>query len=168
MTDTTDTSTHERSRPERPTSLIVALAGVAFAAVVVVVVLLTSSSGPSPGPNTTGPTQVTPSGLDTFHVEADQSLRYTQFPSELPADQEFVLELQVEGGVPHNVVFEGLNDDQPVIEANGASTVQQVLTLPPGTFTYYCSIPGHRAVGMEGTVEVEVTAGAPASPGETG
>ena len=28
------------------------------------------------------------------------------------------------------------------------------LTLPPGTYTYYCSVPGHEQAGMKGTLTV--------------
>jgi len=28
------------------------------------------------------------------------------------------------------------------------------LTLKPGTYTFYCSVPGHRQSGMEGTLSV--------------
>jgi plastocyanin len=28
------------------------------------------------------------------------------------------------------------------------------LTLKPGTYTFYCSVPGHRQGGMEGTLGV--------------
>ena len=29
------------------------------------------------------------------------------------------------------------------------------LTLKPGTYKFYCSVPGHRAAGMEGTLTVQ-------------
>lgn len=55
----------------------------------------------------------------------------------------------------HNVVFEGVDGETPIAECTGPGTDTGSTTLPPGEAVYYCSIPGHRAGGMEGTLTVE-------------
>ncbi|HTP23165.1 MAG TPA: plastocyanin/azurin family copper-binding protein [Solirubrobacteraceae bacterium] len=37
--------------------------------------------------------------------------------------------------------------------AGGTKTLK--LTLKAGTYTFYCSVPGHRAAGMQGTLTVQ-------------
>ncbi len=37
--------------------------------------------------------------------------------------------------------------------AGGTKTVS--LNLAPGTYKFYCAVPGHRAAGMEGTITVK-------------
>lgn len=56
----------------------------------------------------------------------------------------------------HNIVIEGgaNQGSDEVIEANGGQEASGVFNLFAGTYTFYCSIPGHRASGMEGTLEV--------------
>ena len=76
---------------------------------------------------------------------------YAEAPDEVPAGDVSV-ELVNEGSVQHNVVIEEL-DDTLVVEASGGATETGTVTLPAGTYTYYCSVPGHRAAGMEGTLE---------------
>ena len=39
----------------------------------------------------------------------------------------------------------------PTFTGGGRSVT---LTLKPGTYTFYCSVPGHRQAGMEGTLRV--------------
>ena len=38
--------------------------------------------------------------------------------------------------------------------ANGKA-VATIGDLKPGTYTFYCTVPGHREAGMEGTLTVE-------------
>ena len=57
--------------------------------------------------------------------------------------------------IPHNVNIE--TEGQPVAESEDvtAGTVEVTAELAPGEYIYYCSIPGHRESGMEGTLTVE-------------
>lgn len=59
-------------------------------------------------------------------------------------------------GLPHDVKIESSSGDQvggteTVAEGSDSATVE----LKPGTYTFYCSIPGHREAGMEGTLVVK-------------
>jgi plastocyanin len=58
--------------------------------------------------------------------------------------------------VPHNISLEGpggLSKQGPTVAKGGASQVEA--TLKPGTYTYFCSVPGHRQAGMQGTLTVK-------------
>ena len=40
-----------------------------------------------------------------------------------------------------------------MVSSGGVSTVT-VADLKPGTYTFYCSVPGHEQAGMKGTLTV--------------
>jgi mono/diheme cytochrome c family protein len=62
-------------------------------------------------------------------------------------------------GVPHNLAIQvGTGPSGKVlgatpISASGTHTLS--LSLPPGTYTFFCQVPGHRAAGMFGTLTVK-------------
>jgi uncharacterized cupredoxin-like copper-binding protein len=59
-----------------------------------------------------------------------------------------------EGKVPHNLVIQELNIKTRTIGGGQTDTIE--FTAPSsGTYTFYCSIPGHRSAGMEGKLEVK-------------
>lgn len=60
--------------------------------------------------------------------------------------------------VQHNIAIQqGTNGAVlgagPIVGNGGTSTVN--VTLKPGTYTYFCQVPGHRAAGMFGTITVK-------------
>jgi plastocyanin len=63
------------------------------------------------------------------------------------------------GGAEHNIVVVGANEgsDNPVAQALGGEEATGTVNLFEGEYVYYCSIPGHRAQGMEGTLTVYPT-----------
>lgn len=62
-------------------------------------------------------------------------------------------ELTNTGASEHDIVVEEA-DDTEVVRAAAGETATGSIELEAGTYTIYCSVPGHRASGMEGTLEV--------------
>ena len=57
--------------------------------------------------------------------------------------------------VPHNISLQGaggVNLHGKTVPKGGASQVSA--KLKPGKYTFYCSVPGHRQAGMQGTLTV--------------
>lgn len=126
-------------------------------ATAIVVLLLTGcASQPDQSAQTATPdadqTTGTATAGDTLTFVA-QDIAYAGAPSQAPAGP-IVVELINEGSIEHDVTIEE-RGDQVVTTASGGETTSGQVDLEPGTYTYYCSIPGHRAAGMEGTLTVE-------------
>lgn len=82
-----------------------------------------------------------------------ETLTWGSPPSEATlVDGALDVTIRCEGAVPHNVVFEGVAGDEVIAECSGEDEGTGTVELEPGTYTYYCAIPGHR-----GTMEAELT-----------
>jgi plastocyanin len=58
--------------------------------------------------------------------------------------------------VPHDVTIDSEGGEtlaQTEVFSEGSESV--TANLKPGTYTFYCSVPGHREAGMEGTLTVK-------------
>ena len=93
----------------------------------------------------------------TIAVEADPGgdLAYTE--TELTASAgPNTIEFNNPADVPHDVNIE--DDSGEVLAATDVVTGEETTAdadLDAGTFTFFCSVPGHREAGMEGTLTVE-------------
>jgi plastocyanin len=93
----------------------------------------------------------------TVEVEADPSgnLAFTSEEITAKAGND-TIKFTNESPVPHDVVIEDENGKElggTEITQEGSETAE--VELKPGTYTYFCSVPGHRQAGMEGTLVVK-------------
>ena len=93
----------------------------------------------------------------TLDVEADPSgnLAFTSDSATAKAGK-VTIDFTNSSPVPHDVKIEdGSGEEIGGTEAIAEGSESAEVELKPGTYTYYCSIPGHRQAGMEGTLTVK-------------
>jgi plastocyanin len=56
--------------------------------------------------------------------------------------------------IPHDVKIERDGEDIGGTKVVTDGTARATVQLEPGRYTFYCSVPGHRQAGMEGTLTV--------------
>jgi plastocyanin len=93
-------------------------------------------------------------GQIDISAAADGTLAYDQSEVEVAAGSD-TLNFDNPSSTPHDVAVEDEGGSEigktDVISESTASTV---LDLQPGTYTFFCTVPGHRDAGMEGTLTV--------------
>ena len=90
-------------------------------------------------------------GSSTVKISADPSgaLKYEQTDVSATAGS-ITIDFTNMSSLPHDVTIEG---DGGTYQITG-STTSTTVDLEPGTYTFFCSVDGHRAAGMEGTLTV--------------
>jgi mono/diheme cytochrome c family protein len=66
---------------------------------------------------------------------------------------EILFRMPNESSLPHNIaVRNGERNEGPIVNQGGTSEI--TVTLDPGTYTFYCAVPGHEQGGMAGELTV--------------
>ena len=89
-----------------------------------------------------------------FTADPGGSLAFEEDSAEATAGS-VTLELTNDSSVPHDVQIEGPDGDLGGTEEVTGGTTSATVDLEAGDYTFYCSVPGHREAGMEGTLTVE-------------
>ena len=90
-------------------------------------------------------------GGSTVTVTAKE-FAYDPKEIKLTAGQASTIVLKNGGAIEHDITIE---NPAFALKALPTKTEQKQLTIPAaGTYTFYCTVPGHRQAGMEGTVTV--------------
>lgn len=75
-------------------------------------------------------------------------------PSEFEAEAGTISVAMTSEAGPHTFTVELDEGNDTVVQLFSAGTGTGEIELEAGTYTFYCSIPGHREAGMEGTLTV--------------
>lgn len=92
----------------------------------------------------------------TLEIDADASGQIAYVTTKATAQPGPVtIQSKNPSSTPHDIAIEGngLNDKGPVVQNGKVSTIK--VTLKAGTYTFYCSVPGHRQAGMQGKITVK-------------
>ena len=93
-------------------------------------------------------------GGSTVQISADPSgaLKFEQTDVSATAGS-ITIDFTNMSSLPHDVTIEG-NGASGATDQITDSTTSTTVDLEPGTYTFFCSVDGHRAAGMEGTLTV--------------
>jgi outer membrane protein assembly factor BamB/plastocyanin len=79
-------------------------------------------------------------------------LGYTPNALSIAADTDVTIAFVNDGALQHDLVIEGTDFKTELI--SGGESADLAVNLPAGTYVYFCSVEGHRAAGMQGTLTV--------------
>lgn len=82
-----------------------------------------------------------------------EALEFSFSIDEQPSGSPIQFTLDNQGEIFHNMVIEG--EPGFLLEAAAGGNATDVVELQPGVWVLYCSVPGHRASGMELAITVQ-------------
>jgi outer membrane protein assembly factor BamB len=114
------------------------------------------TTAPSTPPTTSAPSTPEPSSAagSVALAAKDDQLAYTTTTATAAAGK-VTIKFTNDSSLQHNVVLTG--PDRKIVGQTPTfhgGTKDFTANLKPGTYTYYCSVPGHRQAGMQGTLTV--------------
>ncbi len=137
------------------------LIAVLLAALLVVGTLVTAACSPAaetgaaPAPPATL-VPVSADGTQRVSVEVGNGMRFDPSSIAVRAGQPVEVTLRNDSGISHDFTLSS-GPAQPVkIVAAAGQTATGTFTIDtPGSYTFFCSVPGHEAAGRRGTITVQ-------------
>jgi plastocyanin len=98
-----------------------------------------------------GPAAQAKNGTLSIPADANGQLAFQTKQATAPPGK-LTVEMPNKSGTPHDITIDGKGKGQ-VVQNGGTSKF--TATFDAGKYTYYCSVPGHRQAGMQGTLTVK-------------
>jgi plastocyanin/mono/diheme cytochrome c family protein len=100
-----------------------------------------------------GPPAVAKNGLLSIPADPTGALAFVTRKASAPAGK-VTISMPNKAPIQHNIAIKGpVSGNGPIVGSGGDSKF--TATLKPGTYTFYCQVPGHEAGGMKGTLTVK-------------
>jgi plastocyanin len=95
-------------------------------------------------------------GGTALQLAADPGGALTFDPTTLEASAgKVTIDFTNDSSVPHNVTIEGNGIEEVASDTVTGDKSSVSTDLPAGEYTFYCSVDGHEAAGMKGTLTVK-------------
>lgn len=153
----------------RSIGMVAGLAGVAVALVLSAAALITAMNATTGAPAADAPDATRAAAATDGDVPASVAVELDEMtigPEVIEVAEGGALDVVNLGAAPHDLVVEGHDAATSMLDGGEQETLE-LGDLPPGTYTVYCSVPGHRQAGMEATLIVGGDDGE-SSDGDTG
>ena len=126
---------------------------------VVGLALTIARSGPAALDNSTAPAtpaSVSAAGAQQITIKVGNRVWFEPSSIVVRAGAPVELTLRNEGQIPHDFVLaEGVAQPVKIVATDGQTTSGTFTLDRPGTYTFICSVPGHEAGGMKGTITAQ-------------
>jgi plastocyanin len=99
------------------------------------------------------PAAASAGGGEAIEVHTLDQLKFD--PSEITASPGQEIHVINDGVMQHDFIIDELDMATDLLNNGEEQTVTVPADAKPGDYTYYCSVPGHRESGMEGTLTVK-------------
>jgi plastocyanin len=101
-------------------------------------------------PSASGKVAVAKNGALAIDADPNGQLLFTASKATAPAGK-VTINFDNTSGVPHNIAIAGKGKTPITPNGKGSFTA----TYAPGTYTFFCEVPGHEQAGMKGTLTVK-------------
>ena len=100
-----------------------------------------------------GPPAVEKAGMLTIPADPSGALSFVTSKASAKAGK-VTFSMPNKAPIQHNIAIKGpVSGNGPIVGSGGDSKF--TATLKPGSYTFYCQVPGHEAGGMKGTLVVK-------------
>jgi uncharacterized cupredoxin-like copper-binding protein len=109
------------------------------------------AAGGETATQTTAPAQTGPTVQTVQVSEAEWTIK---LPETTLKAGKYTFEVKNNGKVPHNLAVQGAGVQESTSDLAPGKSESLTVELKPGTYDFFCSVPGHKQLGMDQKVTV--------------